>query len=312
MSQSKSALKRMNLRERWTDVSGAMALSWTNSRGERNLWIALAVSLLLHGVLLSLHFKFPEASRAFQDKALDIILVNAKSARKPTDAQALAQANLDGGGNSEQNRRVRTPLPPSDRQQAGNDLDRAQKRQQALEAQQRKLLELAKSQKALPSANEQAPQPTPEPALSGRDLMSTAMQMARLQGEIARDTEEYNKRPRMKTVGLRAEEFSGAAYLDAWERKVEKIGTLNFPEQARGKMYGNVTVWVELRQDGTLHKHEIRRSAGLKVLDDAALRIVRMGSPYGEVPKAFIGAYDTIGFARTLRFVRSDQVEASN
>ena len=302
----------MKNKEQWTDVNGVMALKWTASGSERNLWVALAVSLLLHGVLLSLHFKFPEASRAIQDKALDIILVNAKSATKPTEAQALAQANLDGGGNSEQNRRVRTPLPPSHRQQAGNDLEQAQKRVQALEAQQRKLLELARSQAALPSANEQAPQPSPEPALSGRDLMSTALQMARLQGEIARDTEEYNKRPRMKAVGLRAEEYSGAAYLEEWERKVEKIGTLNFPEQAKGRMYGNVTVWVELRQDGSLHKYEIRRSAGLKVLDDAALRIVRMGSPYGDVPRAFIGDYDTIGFARTFRFVRGDQVEAAN
>ncbi len=307
-----SASKRMKQKERLTDVSVAMAQNWTTSGGERNLWAALAVSLLLHGVLLSLHFKFPEASRAFQEKALDIILVNAKSAGKPTDAQVLAQANLDGGGNSQQDRRVKTPLPPSPRQQAGNDLEQAQKRVQALEAQQRKLLELAKSQAALPSANEQAPQPAPEPALSGRDLMSTALQMARLQGEIARDTEEYNKRPRMKAVGLRAEEFSGAAYLDAWERKVERIGTLNFPEQARGRMYGNVTVWVELRQDGSLHKYEIRRSAGLKVLDEAALRIVRMGAPYGDVPRAFIGDYDTIGFARTFRFVRGDQVEATN
>ena len=86
--------------------------------GPRTLWMAIGVSLLLHAVLLSLHFKFPEASRTLQDKALDIILVNARSARKPTEAQALAQANLDGGGNSERNRRARTPLPPSQREQS--------------------------------------------------------------------------------------------------------------------------------------------------------------------------------------------------
>ena len=99
---------------------------------DRNLWIGIGVSLALHAGLLSLHFKFPDASRAFKDKALDIILVNAKSAGKPTDAQVLAQANLDGGGNSQQDRRVKTPLPPSPRQQAGNDLEQAQKRVQAL------------------------------------------------------------------------------------------------------------------------------------------------------------------------------------
>ena len=66
---------------------------------DRRLWIALGISLGIHALLLTLHFQFPEASRAMQEKAMDIILVNAKSARKPHDAQALAQANLDGGGN---------------------------------------------------------------------------------------------------------------------------------------------------------------------------------------------------------------------
>ncbi len=166
-----------------------MARKGTVSYGERNLRVALAISLLLHGVFLSLHFKFPEASRAFQDKALDIILVNAKSARKPNEAQALAQANLDGGGNSEQNRRVKTPLPPSARQQVGNDLEQAQKRVQTLEAQQRRLLDQTRSKQAQPSRNEAEPQPAPEPTLSGRDLMSSALEMARLQGEISRNTD---------------------------------------------------------------------------------------------------------------------------
>ena len=104
--------------------------SWHAANG-RKLWIGIGISLLLHALLLTLNFTFPEASRAFQDKALEIILVNSRSAHKPTDAQALAQANLDGGGNSERNRRARTPLPPSQREQSGNDLGQAQERVQA-------------------------------------------------------------------------------------------------------------------------------------------------------------------------------------
>ena len=78
---------------------------------ERRLWIAITVSLLLHAAILSLHFKFPEASRTLQGKVLDIVLVNARSERKPVDAQVLAQANLDGGGNSDEERIAQTPLP---------------------------------------------------------------------------------------------------------------------------------------------------------------------------------------------------------
>ncbi len=216
--------------------------------GPRTLWMAIGVSLLLHAVLLSLHFKFPEASRTLQDKALDIILVNARSARKPTEAQALAQANLDGGGNSERNRRARTPLPPSQREQSGNDLEQTQKRVQALEAQQRRLLAQARGKQALPPAEEVRPQPSPEPspepALSGRDLASSALEMARLQGEIARQTDEYNKRPRVKNLGTRAEEYRFARYMEDWRIKIERIGTLNYPEPARGKLSGSLWLTV--------------------------------------------------------------------
>ncbi len=276
----------------------------------RNLWIALGVSLFLHAVLLTLHFKFPDTSRAFQDKALDIILVNSKSARKPTNAQALAQANLDGGGNTDENRRAKTPLPPSARQQSGSELEQAQKRVQALEAQQQRLLEKARSKELVaPSSDKEAAQPDPVQGLSGRDLASSALAMARLEGEISRSTDEYNKRPRLKTIGARAREYVGAAYLDSWDRKVERIGTVNFPAKAKGNLYGMVTVWVVLSGDGSLQHFEIRRSSGYKILDDAAKRIVEMGQPYGNMPKAMLEDAEHIGFSRRLEFTNSNQLE---
>ncbi len=211
---------------------------WAVPPADRNLWIALAASLFFHAVLLSLHFKFPDASRAFQDKALEIILVNSKAARKPTNAQALAQANLDGGGNTEQNRRARTPLPPSAREQSGRELEQAQKRVQALEAQQQRLLALARSKETARLQTDQEAQPETAPSLSGRDLATRALEMARLEGEIDRQTDEYNKRPRVKNMGTRAEGVSYAQYSEDWRIKVERVGTLNYPEAAKGKLYG--------------------------------------------------------------------------
>ena len=165
--------------------------------------------------ILSLHFKFPDASRAFQDKALDIILVNKKSARRPSDAQALAQANLDGGGNTDENRRVKTPLPPSEKQQSGSELEQAQKRVQALESQQERLLAKSRSKTAAPPKAENEAQPEPVQGVSGRDLANRALEMARLQGEIDRNSNEYNKRPRPKHIGTRADEYRFARYVEA-------------------------------------------------------------------------------------------------
>ena len=289
-----------------------MALKSTTAGSERNLRVALVVSLLLHGVFLSLHFKFPEASRAFQEKALDIILVNAKSARKPTDAQALAQANLDGGGNSEQDRRVKTPLPSSARQQAGNDLEQAQKRVQTLEAQQRRLLDLTRSKQALPSRSEQEPQPAPEPTPSGRDLMSSALEMARLQGEIARNTDEYNKRPRVKNLGTRAVEYRFAQYMEDWRVKVERVGTLNYPDAAKGKLYGSLVLSVRIKNDGSVERIDIDRSSGHRVLDDAARRIVRMAEPFAAFPADIRRDFDILEITRTWSFTTGNQLETKS
>ena len=299
-----------------TDMRGISAWPWAVPSRERNLWFALGISLSLHAVLLSLHFKFPEASRAFQEKALDIILVNARSARKPTDAQALAQVNLDGGGNSEQERRAKTPLPPSPRQQSGTDLEQAQKRVKTLETKQRRLLEQTRSKRLVPSAHESeaAPQPAPvaEPMPSGRDLMQGALEMARLQGEIARQTDEYNKRPRVKSLGTRAEEYRFAQYMEDWRIKVERIGTLNYPEAARGKLSGSLMMTVRIRSDGSVERVEIDRTSGHRVLDEAARRIVRMAEPFAAFSADIRRDFDVLEITRTWTFTSSNQLETKS
>ena len=285
---------------------------WAVPPADRNLWIALGASLFFHAVLLSLHFKFPEASRAFQDKALDIILVNSKAARKPTNAQALAQANLDGGGNTEQNRRAKTPLPPSARVQSGSELEQARKRVQALEAQQQRLLALARSKETARLQTDKEAQPETAPSLSGRDLATRALEMARLEGEIDRQTDEYNKRPRVKNMGTRAEGVSYAQYSEDWRIKVERVGTLNYPEAAKGKLYGSLILSVRIKSDGSIYRVEINRSSGYKILDDAARRIVQMAAPFGAFTPDIRRDYDILEFTRIWTFTRNNQVETNS
>lgn len=279
---------------------------------DRRLWIALGVSLLIHAVLLALEFKFPEASKAFREKAMDIVLVNAKSARKPTDAQALAQANLDGGGNTDENRRAKTPLPPTHQQTEGDAVQQMQRRVQELESAQQKLLTQAKSLRNIAAAKTASEQPSPVPSVSGLDLAESARAMARLEGEISKTADEYSKRPRKKFVGARTEEYGLAAYLDGWKQKIERIGTLNYPSEARGKLYGAVVIFVELRaEDGSLYSAEISRSSGHKVLDQAALRILRMSAPFGAIPQQALGGATVLSFARTWYFTQGDALNTA-
>jgi len=283
------------------------------AKQDRRLWFALGISLCVHALLLTLHFKFPESSQAFREKAMDIILVNAKSARKPTDAQALAQSNLDGGGNTDENRRAKTPLPPSPQKNDGDAIQQMQRRVQELETAQQRLLTQAKNLRSIAAAATASEQPSPVvPSVSGLDLAESARAMARLEGEISKSADEYSKRPRKKFVGARTEEYGLAAYLDGWKQKIERIGTLNYPPEARGKLYGAVVIFVELRaEDGSLYSAEISRSSGHKVLDQAALRILRMSAPFGAIPQQALGGATVLSFARTWYFTQGDALNTA-
>jgi protein TonB len=281
-----------------------------NLPDNRRLWIAIGSSLLVHALLLTLHFKFPDAANSMREKALDIILVNAKSARKPHDAQALAQSNLDGGGNTDENRRAKTPLPPTQHQVAGSDLQQMQRRVQELEAAQQKMLTQARSLRSVASSPAAAEQPSPTPTLSGFDLAESARAMARLEGEISKSADDYNKRPRKKFIGARTEEYRFAQYIEDWRQKIERIGTLNYPEAARGKLYGSLVLTVAISADGQISRIDINRSSGYKLLDEAARRIVQMAGPYSPFPPDIRRDTDQLEITRTWYFTQGDQLSA--
>ncbi len=289
----------------------AATLSWQPvAPSNRRLWLAITISLAAHALLMTLHFSFPDASKAMREKALDIVLVNAKSAKKPTNPQALAQANLDGGGNTDENRRLKTPLPPTPQQTTGTEIERMQRRIREIDAAQQKMLTEVKTARAVSAARNAAEQPTPVTSVSGLDLAESARAMARLEGEINKSVDEYNKRPRKKFIGARTEEYRFAQYIEDWRRKVERIGTLNYPEAARGKLYGSLVLTASINHDGSLNRVDINRSSGYKVLDDAAKRIVQMASPYAPFPPDIRRDTDILEITRTWYFTQGDQVTA--
>jgi len=278
---------------------------------QRNLTLALGISLFLHGLLLSVHFGFPGALDKVKEQALEVILVNSKSARKPTSAQAKAQANLDGGGNTDEDRRASTPLPVSRQTKEGDDLVSAQKRVTELEAHQQQMMSQLKSQKSV-SADPKRNDPTPPaPNVSGLDLANSALAVARLEGQIARNVEDYNKRPRKKNIGARTEEYRFAQYVEDWRQKVERIGNLNYPEAAKGKAYGNLVLSVTIKSDGSIKEIIIDRSSGHKVLDDAARRIVQMAGPYSPFTPDIARDTDIIEITRTWTFTSGDRLNTN-
>jgi protein TonB len=293
--------------------SVAVRLAWPGwlSRmdpSRRAFVLALIASLALHAVLLSIHFKLPDAIKRAASNTLEVVLVNAKSARKPDKAQARAQANLDGGGNTDENRRASTPLPPSRQEQPGDSLMEAQRRVQELEARQQTLLAQAKSSRAIQAEARRSEEQPEQVSVRGTDLAQSALAIARMEAQIARQVEEYNKRPRKKFIGARTEEYAAAQYLEDWRLKVERIGNLNYPEAAKGRLYGNLLLYVEIKADGSLERVEVQRSSGHRILDEAALRIVRMAAPYGNFSADLKRQTDIVAFARTWVFTKADRL----
>jgi len=278
---------------------------------DRMLGAALGRSLALHAALLSVHFKFPDGLRWKQESApLEVVLVNAKTKQRPAKADVLAQANLDRGGTVDERRRARTPLPVTEPRNPGKDLADAQRRQRSLEAKQQELLaQMRAAQSQVPAAaprEQGVEEPGAQP--SGRDMADLALAAMRLQAQIDRQIDEYQKRPRKKFIGANAAEYRFAQYEEDWRVKVERVGTLNYPAEARGKMYGNLRLTVTIRPDGNVESIELDRSSGLKVLDAAAFKIVRMATPFAAFPPDIRRDTDLLVITRTWFFGQGDKI----
>jgi protein TonB len=277
---------------------------------DRVLGAALGISLGVHAVLMAVHFKLPDALRLKPTaQPLEVVLVNAKTRERPSRAELLAQANLDRGGNVDERRRARTPLPVTEPKNPGKDLADAKRRLRQLEVQQREVVTQTRdSQTKVPKASEQALSDEPGGQTSGRDLADLALAAMRLQAQIDKRIDDYQKRPRKQFIGANAAEYRFAQYEEDWRIKVERLGTLNYPAEARGKLYGNLRLTVTIRPDGSVESIELDRSSGLKALDAAAFKIVRMATPFAAFPPNIRRDTDLLVITRTWFFGQGDKI----
>ncbi|MFN3987056.1 MAG: energy transducer TonB [Rhodocyclaceae bacterium] len=282
---------------------------------DKRFALAVLASLVFHGVVLSMQFKPPERNDArSRESGLEVVLVNARHARPPVDADVLAQASLEGGGASDENVRPTTPVPPQDATREGDALLDAQKRVEVAPTPQKPVMtspQPERKQVARPDTQapaEEAPPETKRP--SGLDLMDSIAVAAQIEAQIDRSLNEYAKRPRRQFVGARTREYRFARYVDDWRLKVERVGTLNYPEAARGRLYGSLLLTVEIRSDGTLERVEVERSSGQKALDDAAIQIVKLSAPFAAFPPDIRVDTDNLVITRTLTFTNADRLRA--
>ena len=278
------------------------------------LSIAIAVSVALHAALLTVRFVAPDA---FQfkpaDPGLEVILVNAKHAKKPLKADALAQANLDGGGNADAGR-AKSPLPDLRKMETGESVKATQRRVAELEEIQQNLLTQNRS------SHFNAPPVTekdkPDPNRTGADLIESSKAIARTAAEITQRIEDENKRPRKTFITPSTMEVGYAMYYKAMQRRVEEVGTLNFPQRSGKKMYGELVVYIPIFQDGTIYQKDggarVEKSSGNLELDKAALAIVRRAAPFGRFPANMLSSDkdDLWVIITRFNFTREEKLEA--
>ncbi len=237
---------------------------------------------------------------------LDVVLVNARSATAPVEADVYAQANLDGGGDVEENRHLRSPLPASSEDRPASPSPEVDNRIEALERQAKELLTQIKSRYNVPDkAPQSSPKPPdPTPAPTG-DLAQRSLEMARLAARIDQEWDEYQKRPRRENAIMRAKEYAFARYVEDWRVKVERIGNLNYPEAARrNQIYGSLVLTVEIKSNGQLEAVHVERSSGSRILDAAATKIVELSAPFAPFPDEMKKQVDIFGITRTWTFTR--------
>lgn len=269
----------------------------------RMLAYALGISVGIHALLLTIRFVAPEVFHLkAEDPGIEVVLVNTRSERKPTKAEVLAQAALEGGGDKDKGRAT-SPLPNVGITKQGDALQDTRRKLEQLEAEQKKLLAAVSNPKAAiePLVDKKTPvdeqlDPTAE------DLVESAKAFARQAAIIDARIEAENKRPKKHFYGTSAKDYSAAMYVDAFRGKVERWGNLNYPAEAKGKLYGQVQLTVVIDKLGQIQTLEVNKSSGNRILDMAALNIVRRAAPYGKFTSQMAAEMDLLSITRTMIF----------
>ncbi|GHA88832.1 energy transducer TonB [Cognatilysobacter bugurensis] len=270
---------------------------------DQRLGATLALSLLVHAlVLLGIGFTLEDAAPL--RPTLDVILTETTTPLTPKQADFLAQAANQGGGEHERSLRPRdTQTGPIEREAPGVAPRTMQAQSPRAEAvPQTRVVTAIRSETAV-AEDKRLPAPADVPKPAGPERIEHDMEMARLAAEIHLRSERYAKRPKRKFVSASTQEYAWASYLREWVDRVERVGNLNYPDAARRRrLEGQVVISVAIRRDGSVERADVVQSSGVPLLDASALRIAKLAEPYAPLPKTPDDP-DVLHVTRTWQFL---------
>jgi protein TonB len=315
----------------------SMSTAQASITPEDRLGFTLCLAIIVHAtVILGVSFSPPKAPPANLD-SIEVILVQESSEKAPEKADFLAQANLEGGGDAEKAYRPATPLhapfpdtraeiaatpTPADDPSPPQEPAKGEAESRQTSTSTELAAETHISERPRPRP-ERTPKPTAEVQKNSTSsptppsdaqlpnaetLISNSLAMASINAELQQRLEARAKRPRRKFISASTREHKFAAYMEAWRAKVERIGNLNYPDDARREsISGSLILDVAIKSDGAVTEITIRRPSGHKILDDAAIRIVHLASPYAPFPESIGKDIDILHITRTWQFLNSNQ-----
>ena len=272
----------------------------TADRMAFSVFLAAAVHAL---ILFGIGFVAPELLDPKKPITLDVILASDYNEKKPEKADFLAQANQEGGGTS------KTAKPPRSTSQAQMPAPDPRPTMQPMQggavpqtAKQRAIT-ASKSDRQQAAHDATAEVQPNEQSIDALTLVERSLQIAALEAELADQAEREAREPKRRNVSPSTASAEDAVYLDAWRRKIERIGNLNYPDEARRRaLFGELILRVDVNVDGTVRDIRVLQSSGHRVLDDAAKRIVRLAAPFAPLPPEVRKNTDILQIIRTWRF----------
>ncbi len=271
----------------------------------------LFVATLAHGVvILGVSFSFLLPQPAPETMNLEVVLVQgADTTREPDDPEYLAQQNQLGAGSTDERERpatapANTPSMQNEGQVEGDALESEARGQEAQPQ------ETLVSRSPSDAAVESVPWAVPDPSrrLTTARLMLASEDSAAALDKVRRSLKAQGKDPDedIITVNARANQF--ATYVSYWQSHTEQVGTLNFPDDVRRKgLTGSLLLEVAINADGSIREIRILRSSNEKLLDQAALRILRIAAPFDPFPEEIRKDYDVLRFVYEWQFLSGEQ-----
>ena len=280
-----------------------------NIKADDRLGLTVFFAVVLHSlIILGISFSQQEKKNPPEKlPGLEVTLVQSKTENKVEEADFLAQATQEGGGNSDEKVRPTSAVEPLIATGQVGDVSQLTPQTvlpQQTEQSRMQIMTVQQSKERVSSEEDQPEMPTEQVDEATAQLMMINKEIARQSAEIDIMRQAYASRPNKAFLSAKTKEYRWAGYEESWRKKIERIGTLNFPDAARrSKVSGDVRASVTIRADGTVKEVVITKFSGHKVLDDAVKRIVKMASPYEAFPQDLREEFDEVVIVRTWQFL---------